>query len=253
MNSSSRRFSCAPAVIGADSTVGFGDAGPDTDWLSGHERNARAAGQTLRADALAWLIAEFDLRVVLFPGATAVDVDPDVRPRVCAVVGSYRFFEFAAAREERRAHRGAVLTEHRLIREHGFAYSAGYSDQNPTYDKVAADEIPACMGNFLGVVGYAPEFDAAPALSRWTDTVDSDVPEELQEFTAEYLATLRAIEELPASHTEALQAYSRALAAVYSAPTAQFEAAAGRAHAWHVVLRDERCRSVPEAQAAARD
>lgn len=90
------------------------------------------------------------------PRATAVDVDPDVRPRVCAVVGSYRFFEFAAAREERRAHCGAVLTEHRLIREHGFAYSAGYSDQNPTYDKVAADEIHACMGNFLGVVGYAP-------------------------------------------------------------------------------------------------
>lgn len=240
MNSSSRRLSSAPAVIGADSTVGFGDAGPDSEWLGCHERSARAAGQTLRADALAWLIAEFDRRVVLFPEATAIDADPDVRPRVCAVVGSYRFFEFAAAREERRAHRAVVLTEH------GFAYS----DQNPSYDKIAAEELHACMGNFLGVVGYAPEFDAMPALSRWADTIDSDVPEELQEFTAEYLATLRALVELPASHTEALQAYSRALAAVYSASAAQFEAAAGRAHAWHVVLYDDRCRSVPQARPA---
>lgn len=249
MNSRARQLSDPPSVIGANVTVGFGDAGPDTDWLSCHERSARAAGQVLRADALAWLIAEFDRRVVLFPEATAVDVDPDVRPRARAAVSSYRFFEFAAAREELRAHRSAVLTESRLIREHGFAYG----DQEPAYDKVAAEEIHACIGNFLGVVGYAPEFDAVPALSRWTDTIDSDVPEELQEFTAEYLATLRALVELPASHTEALQAHSRALGAVYSSSPAQFEAAAGCAHARHVVLYDIRCRTARAAHAATRD
>ena len=244
----SPRLSDSSAEFDAESTIGFGEAGPDTDWLGCHERSARATGQVLRADALSWLIAGFNRRVALFPEAPAIDADPDLRPRVRAAVGSYRFFEFAAAREELRARRGAVLTEHRLIRERGFAYSAGYSDQHPTYDKVAADEIHACMGNFLGVVGYASEFDAAPALSRWTETVDGGVPEELQEFTAEYLATLRAIEALPASHAEALQAYSKALAAVFCASAAQFEAAAGRAHAWHVVLYDDRCRNAHAAR-----
>ena len=222
--------------ISPDTNIGFGgDGHPDTEWLGCHERAARARGQSLRADAFAWLMAEFTRHVVLLPDIVG-DSEPDTGfSRPCARAGSYRIFEFAAALEERRTARIAQEQWHRAFNQGGSDAARALEHDHPTYEAVAKDEIHACIGNFIAVTGYAAVFQGSKPLSRWIDTVPGDIPDTLRAFVDAYLTVLQSITGLP-SRDEAQRRYSRELSNTYGASAGDFEAAAGRAHAWHVML-----------------
>ncbi|OHT97118.1 hypothetical protein BKG61_17675 [Mycobacterium syngnathidarum] len=224
------------AKVSPDTNIGFGgDGHPDTEWLGCHETAARTRGQSLRAAAFAWLIAEFNRHVVLLPDIVG-DSDPAAGfTRLRARAGSYRLFEFAAALEERRTARIAQEQWHAAFDQGGADAARTLEHDHPTYEAVAKDEIHACIGNFLAVIGYAAEFQGSAPLSRWIDTVPGDIPDTLRVFVDAYLSVLRSSTVLP-SHDEALRRYSRELSNTHGASVGDFEAAAGRAHAWQVVL-----------------
>jgi hypothetical protein len=222
--------------VSPDAHIGFGgDRHPDTEWLGCHETAARARGQSLQADAFAWLIAEFNRHVVLLPDIVG-DSDPAAGfTRLCARAGSYRLFEFAAALEERGTARIAQEQWRAAFDQGGADAARALEHDHPTYEAVAKDEIHACIGNFLAVIGYAAEFEASAPLSRWIDTVPGDIPDTLRVFVDAYLSVLRSSTGLP-SRDEARRRYSRELSNMYGASAGDFEAAAGRVHAWHVML-----------------
>ncbi|BBX87914.1 hypothetical protein [Mycolicibacterium aubagnense] len=226
-------------TLSSDTIIGFGGDGlPDTDWLGCHERATREQGDVARADAFSWMIAQFNRHVVLVQDAVD-EVDPDIFPRQSVRVGSYRLFEFAVAREEMRTARVAQRQCAGEIRAGNEKAAVARRDSGPTYEEAAKEEIHACMSNFLCVTAFADEFHAPDPLRRWTDTVPEQCPDELRNFIDAYLDTLRSISALPA-HDEALRSYLRSLRDVYDGPDAHFDAAAGRAHAWRVLMYDAR-------------
>lgn len=218
-------------MIGPNTVIGFGgDGHPDTDWLGSHERTARERGETLRADALAWLVTAFDRHVVLVPRPDFIP-DPDFGPfaGVDAEVGGYRLFEFTAAMEELRASRLASRQQVAAIR-------GGQRDWGLTYEAAAKEEIHACMGNFMCVPGYAGELEAADWRTRWVDTVPAELSGDIAAFAASYLGTMRSLDAVLPPHDDALRLYTRALGEAYGCPSADFASISGRAHARRTVL-----------------
>ena len=141
-----------------------GDGLPDTEWLGIHEKHARHRGETVRADALKWLMDAFDRYTVLSDDRSSVQA------------GSYRIFEFAVSLEWARVYKSCAL-------------SPVLPDaRNPSYGEMRRDEIAACQGNFTAMVAWADELSTFGPWGRWTATVPSIVPKEMEQFVHAYLS-----------------------------------------------------------------
>lgn len=192
--------------------ISFGEDGlPDSEWLGIHENHARQRGETIRADALRWMIDTFDKYTVLSSDQSMVQA------------GSYRLFEFVVSLEEAEHYKKCALSP------------TFPNPHHPTYSEITKDELHACAGNFIALTQFAAELDHLGVIERWTATVPENVPDELSEFVSAYLTALTAITEVPA-HREALGSYSSALVALIRGTSETFAADAGRVHAHKVLL-----------------
>ncbi len=188
-----------------------GDGLTDSEWLGIHEEHARHRGETLRADALRWMINAFDKYTVLSEDRSKV------------VVGSYRLFEFAVSLEESEHYKKCALS------------TEFFTPREPAYPEIAKDELHACAGDFIALTQFATELVHLEGVYLWTETVPDTVPYELAEFVSAYLTELSATTEVP-THRAAWGGYSRALRALISGTDETFPSDAGRAHARKVLL-----------------